>query len=113
MSTDRKVALELLRDIAKRIDDRLARHTVAEEAGSPSGTPMLTRDLIAFRDEIGLVTGELLAAPAAAQVRTVLDRITGVDYGTQGHSLPELVDVSRKLAKLIATLQEIVNRSER
>ncbi|SJM49520.1 hypothetical protein [Gulosibacter sp. 10] len=103
----RKAAIALLAEIAGRIDERVGRHTLLEEAGTPSTTTRLTQDFNAFRDRIALVAGELLSAPTAAHITTILDRVSGPDYGLHPHSVKELTALGKKLQWVIEELRII------
>ncbi|MGO1544358.1 MAG: hypothetical protein ACTHXA_08455 [Gulosibacter sp.] len=109
---ERKAAIELLAAIVQSIDERVKRHSVAEEASSPTTSTRLTIDLIAIRDKIALVTGELLEPTTALHVSRVLDRITHADYANHPHNLKELVELGKKLSGIVSDLRVIANRKE-
>ncbi|KAB1644196.1 hypothetical protein [Gulosibacter chungangensis] len=109
---ERKAAIELLAQISESIEERVKRHSMAEETGTPTTTTRLSHDLIAIRDKIALVTGELLEPATAAHINRVLDRITRPKYEEAPHSLKELADVRKKLDLIVSDLRVIANRKE-
>lgn len=109
---ERKAAIELLAQITQSIDDRVKRHTMAEETGSPTSSTRLTHDLIAIRDRIALVTGELLEPAASAHISRILDRVTHERYEQHPHNLQELVGIRKKLEAIVSDLRIIANRKE-
>lgn len=109
---ERKAAIELLAQISESIDERVKRHSMAEENSAPTTTTRLSHDMIAVRDKIALVTGELLEAPTAEHIARVLDRVTRPKYEEAPHSLKELVELRKKLDQIVSDLRVIANRKE-
>lgn len=109
---ERKAAIELLALITQSVDERVKRHSVAEETGSPTSSTRLSHDVIAIRDKISLVTGELLEPAAAAHISRMLDRVTHEKYEQHPHQLKELVELRKKLELIVSDLRVISNRKE-
>lgn len=109
---ERKAAIELLAQITLSIDERVKRHSMAEESGGATSHTRLSHDLVAVRDKIALVTGELLEPATSAHIARILDRVTRPDYDDQPHTLKELVNLRKKLEVVVSDLRVIANRKE-
>ncbi|MDJ1370308.1 hypothetical protein [Gulosibacter molinativorax] len=109
---ERKAAIELLAQIIVDIDERLKRHTMAEEKGTPTTSTRLSHDLVVMRDRITMVTGELLEPATSAHISRVLDRITRPRYEDFPHHYKELDDLKKKLELIVSYLRVISNRKE-